>query len=148
MHTGSKQRMLVTPAEEQCVRWSHMTSRPRDNHGVPYLFLLFVLFLFFRFALAVLAAEPHAVLPIGLIGLLSSDRLPNAHLGVTSAIFKVPLLRQVWSWLQLVPANKSDLTALLQAGRSIALVPGGVQECLHIEHGTEVSVTLEGLKRF
>ena len=92
---------------------------------------------------SVLAAEPHAVLPIGLIGLLSSDRLPNAHLGVTSAIFKVPLLRQVWSWLQLVPANKSDLTALLHAGRTIALVPGGVQECLHIEHGTEVSVSLE-----
>lgn len=89
----------------------------------------------------VFAAEPHSILPLGLIILTPQcGVLPVSDLrGLgTSAIFWTPYVRQVWTWLGLVPVSRKYFTELLQRGTSTVVIPGGVQECLYLERGREV----------
>eukprot|EP00249_Psilotum_nudum_P013489 c24359_g1_i1 orf=441-1265(-) len=89
----------------------------------------------------VFGAEPHSILPVGLLGFsksigqLSSSKM---RIGATSAIFHSPIIRHIWSWMGMVPVSKKLLLKYLENGYSVILVPGGVREVLLMEHDHEV----------
>ncbi|CAI5498975.1 unnamed protein product [Closterium sp. Naga37s-1] len=86
----------------------------------------------------VIAVEPHSVLPVGLGAFMCHALAAGGVAGATSAIFRVPLLRQCWQWARLAPATRALLSGVLQRGRPVIIVPGGVQECLFMAPGKEV----------
>ena len=94
-----------------------------------------------------LAAEPHSVLPMGALLALHPAAQPLLHpafrpppslvgarLLASSACFTVPLVRHVWWWLGLRPADRETMRAGFAAARAgrgpaaLALCPGGVAE--------------------
>ena len=94
-----------------------------------------------RSLFAVFGVEPHSVLPLGLLAIAkftNSLPLPNARALASSVVFLVPIVRHVVTWLGLAPANRASFRRLLAGGGTVLLVPGGVQECLVLQHGEEV----------
>lgn len=87
------------------------------------------------------AAEPHSVLPIGILALCNyTGYLPIQRMKAlaSSAVFFTPILRHIWSWMGLVPASRNVLSNLLSNGFSCILIPGGVREMLFMAHDREV----------
>ena len=70
------------------------------------------------------------------------DRLPatvgSCHALATSVVFHMPIMRHFWWYLDLRPASRAWFNKLLGEGHSVAISPGGVQECMHMGPGKEV----------
>lgn len=87
--------------------------------------------------------EPHSVLPVSVVAFFDGGALPpslearpRAALA-SSAIFRVPLVRHLWSWLGLQSVDRRTLRRLLEEGNIPILIPGGVAECMHLAPGRE-----------
>ena len=52
---------------------------------------------------------------------------------MTSAIFSIPLLRHVYSWVKGLPVDKRTFLGRLHKGESFAFTPGGVQEVFALD---------------
>ncbi|CAM6096332.1 unnamed protein product [Calypogeia fissa] len=86
------------------------------------------------------AVEPHSVLPIGLVSLTKhSGFLPwkKIKFAGSTILLWTPIVRHLWSWMGLIPASRKLFSKLLEDGTTVVVVPGGVQECLHLRPGQE-----------
>eukprot|EP00928_Gymnodinium_smaydae_P033743 TRINITY_DN24093_c0_g1_i1.p1 TRINITY_DN24093_c0_g1~~TRINITY_DN24093_c0_g1_i1.p1 ORF type:complete len:335 (+),score=18.18 TRINITY_DN24093_c0_g1_i1:48-1052(+) len=96
------------------------------------------------------AMMPHGLYPFG--GACASvSELANvfshARGTVASAALWVPMIRQLMGWVGCVPANSASMSAVLRAGESLFLVPGGIAEMLRTERSRE-RLVLEPRKGF
>ncbi|GLC68057.1 hypothetical protein PLESTF_000640200 [Pleodorina starrii] len=89
---------------------------------------------------------PHSALPVALpiAFATNSPLLPKSLRGRThglasSVCFAVPIVRQLYWWLGVRPATRACMRGLLAERRVAVLTPGGVQEVLRMEHGSEVA---------
>lgn len=55
-----------------------------------------------------------------------------ARVAVTDSLFLAPFMRHLAWWMGLRSASREVLLGCLLAGESVALCPGGVQECFHM----------------
>lgn len=89
--------------------------------------------------------EPHSALPTAMTALFarSSTLLPKGLRGScyclsSSICFKIPIVRQLWWWVGVRPATREAIHGILANRESVVVIPGGVQECLYMEHESEV----------
>ncbi|CAL5097725.1 unnamed protein product [Urochloa decumbens] len=86
--------------------------------------------------------EPHSVVPLGvwaLTDLVSCLPVPKMKILTTNAVFYVPFMRQIWTWLGSVPATRESFSSYLADGYSCVVSPGGLRETLYMNPGSEVA---------
>jgi Diacylglycerol acyltransferase len=85
---------------------------------------------------AIFVLEPHDVLPVSIFSLCDFlGALPGKRrlIGcISSACFRVPLMRHVWSWVCAESVDRGNVVRLLKEGVSVCLCPGGVREVIHM----------------
>jgi len=103
--------------------------------------------------------EPHGVLPLSIISfawyfIYDEEGMKRRGFNVatrqsralaSSAIFKVPFVRHLWTWLGLDPISRGGMIRMLRDGKTCVIIPGGVAECMAMEKDAE---TLYLKKRF
>ena len=98
-----------------------------------------------RAKLCFFGLEPHDILPIGIFSLSKYiGAFGNRSIigSMTSIVFKIPLIKHIYTWVDAVPAEKNVLTKHLQNGDSCMLCPGGVKEVALIAHAKPNEVVL------
>ena len=85
---------------------------------------------------AIFVLEPHDVLPVSIFSLCDYlQALPGKRrlIGcISSACFRVPLMRHVWSWVCAESVDRTNVVRLLNDGVSVCLCPGGVKEVIYM----------------
>ena len=87
----------------------------------------------------IFACEPHDILPYSVFAFNPSLNVLPGKVGetgcalMTGAAFKVPFMRQVFSWIGGDGVDKKTFRYRLKHGLSVAFCPGGVQEVLNID---------------
>lgn len=102
------------------------------------------------------AFNPHDMLPYAVFAFNPTlRRLPGKYgedvcCLMTSAIFSIPFMRQVYTWVKGCPVDKRTFLARLHRGESSAFTPGGVQEVLMLnpEKPSDVILYLQKRKGF
>ena len=83
---------------------------------------------------AIVAFEPHDVLPYSIfafnsgLGRIPGKILDNSQCLMTSAVFCIPFLRQVYTWTGGSPVDRKTFRRKLERKESFVFCPGGVQE--------------------
>lgn len=83
---------------------------------------------------AIFAFEPHDVLPYTVfafntgLGRIPGEILSNCRCLMTSAVFYIPFLRQIYSWTGGSPVDRKTFRGKLDRKESFVFCPGGVQE--------------------
>ncbi|KAL7550014.1 hypothetical protein ACHAWF_017140, partial [Thalassiosira exigua] len=84
----------------------------------------------------IFAFNPHDMLPYAVFAFNPTLRRLPGKIGedgcclMTSAIFKIPFLRQIYSWVSGAPVDRKTFLGRLHRGESFTFSPGGVQEVL------------------
>lgn len=109
---------------------------------------------------SLIGLEPHGVLPLSVISFAEyfiydepeeakrkrlTETTRRSRCLASAAIFNVPFVRHLWTWLGLDPISRSRMLKMLRGGESVVIIPGGVAECMTMEKGVE---TLYLRKRF
>lgn len=102
---------------------------------------------------AVIGLEPHSVLPLSIVAFgnyfffteSTPECVRSSRALATGTIFVIPVLKHLWSWLGMDAISRRAMKTLLDDGRSVLIIPGGVAECLQMRPGVE---TIYLKKRF
>lgn len=97
----------------------------------------------------IFALEPHHVLPLSIFAFNDYIRGFGGHkcMGMlTSACFKLPLMRHVYTWVNAHSIDKKEVIKLMDDDYSPVICPGGVQEVTMMESDDECVLYLK--KRF
>ena len=101
----------------------------------------------------VVGLEPHDIMPYGAFAFHPAlKRLPG-HTGstlVSSLIFNIPLMRNVFSWMHCESVEKETFRKCLRDGRTVVIIPGGIQEVTMMdpEESQDLVVLLQKRKGF
>lgn len=93
--------------------------------------------------------EPHDILPLSIFAFndcLSGLKSLKCLGCVTSACFKVPLMRHVYTWMNAYSVDKKDVLKIISKGYSPVICPGGVAEVIYLENRKELVLFMK--KRF
>jgi hypothetical protein len=80
---------------------------------------------------AIVAMEPHDILPYAIFAFAKDDLFPEFPPGVglmTSAVFSLPWVRQIYSYCLAGSIDKKNFVRNLKEGNLCVMIPGGVQE--------------------
>lgn len=87
----------------------------------------------------IFACEPHDILPYSVFSFNPSLNVLPGKVGadgcvlMTSAIFNIPIMKHVYSWIGGDSVDKKTFRTRLQNNQSLAFCPGGVQEVLFMD---------------
>jgi 2-acylglycerol O-acyltransferase 2 len=88
------------------------------------------------------AVYPHGLFATGtLLTFGLSKRARNTHVAAHSMLFSVPVVRELALWSGAIDATEKNIVGMLRNDKSVAIVPGGVQEMLHVSPGMEYKVS-------
>lgn len=96
----------------------------------------------------IFAFEPHDILPYAVFAFSPTLRRLPGKIGedgcclMSSAIFSIPFIRQIYSWVRCLPVDKRTFMGRLKRGESFAFVPGGVQEVIMLDPSTPSDLVL------
>ena len=94
----------------------------------------------------IFAHYPHGCFPVGsfltavgLVGCPETGLPAGTRPAVASALFHLPVLRQVFSYCNCVPCDSKTLSGLLRSGISIGVIPEGIAGIFHGSAAAKVS---------
>ena len=102
----------------------------------------------------IFALEPHDMLPFPAVAFHPALGQIPTHTDncvlVSSAIFKIPFIRQIFSWVRAKPVGKETFRFLLKNNHSFVFVPGGVKEVTfaNSSNKNEINLCLQDRKGF
>mmetsp|Transcript_7516 Transcript_7516/g.11358 ORF Transcript_7516/g.11358 Transcript_7516/m.11358 type:complete len:336 (-) Transcript_7516:24-1031(-) len=100
---------------------------------------------------SIFAFEPHDVLPFSVFAFNKFlKRVPGPLAGkclMTSAVFNVPFMKHVYTWVGGDPVDKKTFRKKLDRGESFTFCPGGVQEMTLMDPGKPNEIVLFLAKR-
>lgn len=94
----------------------------------------------------IFAVEPHDVLPLSIFAFNDAIKGFKGHTCrgcMTSAAFKVPLMRHVYTWVNASDIAKKNVMKMLSEGVSPIICPGGVQEVTLMTNKSECILYLK-----
>lgn len=83
---------------------------------------------------------PHGLYPFsGACAALSKmvDVFPNMRMAVAPIGMRVPVIRQLMSWIGCILADKASISTAIKNGDSVCLFPGGIGEMMRTEDSKE-----------
>ena len=95
---------------------------------------------------AIIAMEPHDVLPLSICGFSNCFQGMPGHrcvACVTSFCFLLPIMKHIYTWVQATSVDKKNVISFIKEGVSPVICPGGVQEVTLMENDNECVLYLK-----